>query len=380
MCRKIIVISCLLLIFNLVGCYDRIAVEDRGIVVGVGIDKAAKQQIELTVQVIKPTNTKEDAGSKGEAVVNFSLTDDTVFSAVREITKQTGQKLFWSHNMVIIVGEELAEEGLADHLDFFNRDPELRRRSYMLVAKGTQAKDILEAEANLEDFSAAEICSLVESGVSNAKVAKVDFHQFISKLATPNLSPFLPGIELVEKSKKYKMNGAAIFKQDKLATWLVGNQSRALLLLVDQVSSGIIKVDCSQQSEDKIDIEITGAERKIEAGFSNNQPVVDLKVAIKSNLGSQECSVDLVTVDQLDNLERKVSKKIKTELRKVIGIAQNKETYVFDLSSYFHRKHPQQWAKLNKNWEQVFSQMKINIDVAVEIEKSGLNYGPVIKK
>ncbi|MGM0369196.1 MAG: Ger(x)C family spore germination protein [Bacillota bacterium] len=380
MWRKIIVISCLLLIFNLVGCYDRIAVEERGIVVGVGIDKAAKQQIELTVQVIKPANTKEDAGSKGEAVVNFSLTDDTVFSAVREITKQTGQKLFWSHNMVIIVGEELAEEGLADYLDFFNRDPELRRRSYMVIAKGTKAKDILEVEADLEEFSATEICRLVESGAVNARVAKVDFHQFISKLATPNISPFLPGIELTKQSNQYKMNGLAMFKQDKLATWLVGNQSRALLFVVDQVKSGIIKVDCPQQKQDQVSIEITGAEKKIKPYFVNEEPVVDLEVTIKSNLGSQESSTNLVKVDQLSNLEKKVKAKIKTELRRVIAMAQNKEIDIFGLSSYFHREHPQQWSKLNKNWEQVFNQMKINIDVAVEIEKSGLNYGPVIKK
>jgi len=377
--RKIIIVSCLLVLLSLNGCYDRTPVEDRGIVVGVGIDKVTKQKIELTVQVIKLTNAKAESGSTGEKVKNFSLIDDTVFSAIRELTKKDGEKLFWAHNMVIIFGEELAKEGLADQLDFFNRDPELRRRSYMLVAKGSQAKDILEVESRLEEFSATEICGLVESGAVNARVAKVDFHQFISKLATPNVSPFLPGIELIEKNNKYEMNGVAVFKKDKLVTWLVANQSRALLLLVGQVKSGIIKIGCPQQKQDKIDIEITGAERKIKPGFSNNQPVVDLKVSIKSNLGGQECSGNLVTVDKLSDLEERVSKKVKNELRRTITMAQNNETDIFDFSSYFHREYPHKWAKLSNNWKQIFSKMKINIDVEVEIEKSGLIYGPVIR-
>ncbi|NLX64643.1 MAG: Ger(x)C family spore germination protein, partial [Clostridiaceae bacterium] len=100
------------------------------IVIGMGVDKdESPEHILLTAQVVKEgVAGKSSGGSGGEdrPFWNVSSKGMTIFEAVRQMTHKTGNRLFISHNQVVIFGNDLAKEGLQKYIDFFLRAHEMR--------------------------------------------------------------------------------------------------------------------------------------------------------------------------------------------------------------------------------------------------------------
>ena len=62
---------------------------------------------------------------------------------------QSNRRLFFPQNKIIVIGEEMARASIAPLLDFFDRDPEPRRLSWLLIAKG-KASDVIYAQHEQE--------------------------------------------------------------------------------------------------------------------------------------------------------------------------------------------------------------------------------------
>ena len=111
-------VICFLMLFILLGCSGGREINDLEIVIGMGVDKDENSEnILLTAQVVKEGEMEKSSGSgggeeDGKAFWNVFGTGKSVFEAVRQITHKTGNRLFVSHNHVVIFGKDLALEGL----------------------------------------------------------------------------------------------------------------------------------------------------------------------------------------------------------------------------------------------------------------------------
>lgn len=153
---------CFLLFTNLLtGCWDRKELSTLAIVQAIGIDLTEDGQISLSTQILKPSELK--SGSEKSVWVTSS-TGETVFDAVRNSSLQTDRRLFFSHNKVIIIGEEAARKGVNPLFDFLIRDAEPRGLTYVFVAKG-KAIDILKGEHEQETNPSKAIENLAETSV-----------------------------------------------------------------------------------------------------------------------------------------------------------------------------------------------------------------------
>ncbi|MCL6477252.1 MAG: Ger(x)C family spore germination protein, partial [Peptococcaceae bacterium] len=131
-------------------CWDRREVEDLGIVLATAVEQAPGGRVRVIVQNINPAALgKGMAGGGGGAGVtvtgnkpyrNRSIEGDTIFEALRELSRQTPRQLFFAHNQVILVSEKLARErGLKEVMDIFERNPQTRRTTWLLVGRGELA-------------------------------------------------------------------------------------------------------------------------------------------------------------------------------------------------------------------------------------------------
>jgi spore germination protein KC len=385
------------------GCYDRSEIDTLALVAGVGIDRAKdKDKVKVTAQIIKPTQIKAqgaqgEGGNKPYWVV--TTTGYTIFDAIRKFPEQTGRKLFWAHNMVVVFGEEIAREGIDNYLDFFNRDPELRKRSWVLVSKSAEAREVLEVEPELERIPAIVMSLMVEAGKINAKIAAADLKQFTERLVTPEVCSFASRVELVEEKrtkqeeilakktggmepkKKMRVSGAVIFCNDELGAWLNGRETRGLLWVLGQVKSGIIVVSSPGSSkEKKVSLEITEAESKIIPRFEAGEPVIDIEIKEESNLGSQMSKKSLVTVDMLKKLEKGQTMVIKNEIEMIIKKAQEANSNVFAFGQAFHREFPDRWKEMKKDWDNIFPQLQVNVKVKSKIRRVGLVKKPSLSR
>ncbi|SFL52137.1 Ger(x)C family spore germination protein [Candidatus Frackibacter sp. WG13] len=393
--RKVILLVIITLLSSSIsGCYDRRPIDNLALVAATGIDQAKdKDKIRLTVQIIKPSVIKGESGSggtKGQSVWVLSTTGYTVLEAVRKFTEQVGRNLFWAHNMIIVFGEDLARQGVNEYIDFFNRNPELRKRSWILISKGVDAKEILEAKFDLESIPASAIDLLVKSEKDNAKVRAVDLQEFSKLLVNPQVSPTAARIELVAKDdlrkkekkaketgakeppKRVRANGAAIFKEDRLVTWFGEKEVRGLLWVLGEVKNSIVVISCPDDKDKKISLEVTQANSKITPRFVDGEPVINIKIKEEGNLGDQMCKENLVTLEGIEMLERRQAAVIRNEIRLALKQAQEVNSDIFRFAQVIHRSFPQKWKKIKGDWDEIFPRLQVNVEVDSEIRRIGL--------
>ncbi|GAA3334281.1 hypothetical protein GCM10020331_101630 [Ectobacillus funiculus] len=108
----------------LTGCWSRHEVNDVAIVLGVALDKAKNGNLLLSLQIAVP---KASGGANGSAqgsdhtkINHDGFRKRTIHP--RSLSNYSGEKSrgrFFAHDRVIIVGEELARDGVSPILDFF---------------------------------------------------------------------------------------------------------------------------------------------------------------------------------------------------------------------------------------------------------------------
>lgn len=382
--RRIILITvtAFFLISFTTGCWNRVELNEKAIVAGAGIDKAQeKGKINLTMQVILPGEVKAPAGGgqgggAEKAVWVVTSTGRSVFDAVRNFALRSGRKGFWAHAKVIVIGEETAKEGIDKIIDWFEREPEVRRRTWVLVSRG-DAKKIIEAEPELEKIQAYEIASLVKASKATSKVPQVNLNEFLGMASSKTTCPFTTGIEEIssedKKSKTFRLAGTAVFKNYKLKGWLDAYETRGLLWVLGKVVSGIIEVECLLDGEKPTAQEIIRTSSKVKPKIKDGDLTITVEVFEEGNIGETPIPcADLTKPENIKRIEKRVAEVIKREINMAVKKAQEFNTDIFGFGEAVHRKYPSEWKELENKWDEIFPHLEVTVKVDAKIRRTGL--------
>lgn len=380
--RKLILF--LIGIFNFItitACWDNMDLTEKAFVTAVGIDKISENKIGLTLQIVKPTIIKageQGSSEKEEAVWVFSNTGDTIFEAAKNQMTTANRKPFYNHAELMVIGEEFARSGIKEALDFWERNHEPRMNANIIIAKGMTAKEILMAKSELEDIPSMHITDILENNEALAKIKKVTIIDVLKQLIQPGLNPVIGVIEVakkekIKKIKNFRVEGSAIFKKDKLIGWLNSIETRGLLFIQDEVKSGVINVPNPLDKNKKVAIEIARSSGKIDAKVKDGELVFLIQVKVVGNIADQQGNGDLTTQEILKKLEEEAEKVIEKEIWDVVKIAQKKYKSDFiGFSGVVYRKYLDYWKQVQDNWEDVFSNTPVEINVKVNIKRTGI--------
>ncbi|MQL53047.1 Ger(x)C family spore germination protein, partial [Desulfofundulus thermobenzoicus] len=177
---------------------------------------------------------------------NVDVEAETVFDAIRKLSMETPRRLFFAHNQVIVLSEKLArEKGIPPLLDFFDRNPQIRRDTWVVVARGN-VKEIMDVPSQLEVTPAQRIMGIINNRELSSQFAITRLGDFIEMTEDPGVEPFTAIIEMIpntavshvafhpggpgpEPPYDIKLTGTAVFRRDKLAGWLDEREARGLM-------------------------------------------------------------------------------------------------------------------------------------------------------
>lgn len=387
--NKTILISLLLsLMIFAGGCWNYNRLDQLGIVSGLGFDLAPEPgKILLTIQVIKPGEVKgggmgggsgDGSGGGGQTpVVILESTGTTVFEAVREAVTKFSRKLFWSHNQVLIIGKEAAENGVRTYLDFEIRDAEPRPTAWVLVASG-KAGDLIKAPGKIDKISAMEIAEIVRAQSVTSKAGGFTTHDFVSRLVSKTTAPIATQIELNEKDE-VQLVGTAIFKGDKLAGFIGKRETRGLLWVLDEVKSSIVVVK-APGNKGEVGLEVTRSRSKIKAEVKKGSLRIKVTVNVRSNLGNEYDGLDLDRPETLQSLARREATVIRNEINAVINKAKELNADIFGFGEAVHRADPKVWKELEPRWNEIFPELEVDLVVKANINQVGLIIKPIMPK
>lgn len=374
--RWVFVLMLLSLPLLTTGCWNRRELDKIGIVTEVGIDRGENQQIEYTVQIIIPSAIKRSDGGSGEQKSSMTLSSsgDTIFDAVRDLTEKSGRRLNYSHNMAVVVGAEMAREGVLPILDFFVRDHEMRFKMWFVVTSG-KASDIVKASSPLEKFSAKNLELLHKDYDIVSKSVAVNMLEFFNEVTDESLQAVSGRVE-VENPKEEKgllLNGAGVFRRDKLIGWLDPMKTRGYLWVRDKIKSGIITIPCPDQEDKFISLEIKKVKSSIKPYLDEGKMKYRIEVSVESTIGDQMCDKDFSNPETIKLIEDAQQKKVTEEIEPIFEEAQkNLKLDILGLGEATMHKFPKEWKEMKENWEAEFPNAEIQLQVKSKIDHTGL--------
>ncbi|HEX3046177.1 MAG TPA: Ger(x)C family spore germination protein [Bacillota bacterium] len=373
------------LLLNFSGCWNRREVEDLAIVVGIGVDRTeVPDNILFTAQIVKPgeagKSSGETAGGRSgetKAFWNVSSTKSTIFDAARDVTHQTGRRLFVAHNQVIIFGHDLATAGVQGYLDFFMRAHEMRPNNLVLVANGTAA-EVMDVKPEIEKLPAMNMTKVVQAYGLTSHMLKISLQDFAARLMSKTQSPVAPLVQLEgdQEKRSVMVSGLAIFKKDKMVGSLNQSEARGLLWATGKVQSGVITVPTPDGSG-KVALEILRSHTQTTPEIRGGTLRIRIAIQEEASLSEQSTTVNLISMTGLRNLEKEQAEAIRREIRQAFDKSVELKSDFFGFGELFHQKYPARWTQFEAGWDAAYPKIQLELRVKTMIRKTDLISRPV---
>ncbi|MXQ55982.1 Ger(x)C family spore germination protein [Shimazuella alba] len=391
--KQIILLFLCLFIFLISGCWDSNELQKLCIVAGMAIDKGndnTKNRFRITVQIANPPQVAGDSqGGKMQAsrVTNFTETGSTISETLRKISNKAPGELLFPHLQVMVIGEDLAKEGIADIFDVIERDSQFRVLFPILISKGPHsAKDILEVTTTLEAIPSAKIVEALRTSERYWGAYKATRVDEVIKGLKEGSFPIsgiqmkgdlkagnsIKNVEKISPNTIIQLKGTAIFKDRKLKKWLDLNTARGVTWVMDEMKSTVINLDCGMK-KDAIAANVNRSKTTTDVKIKNNKPVIYLTVHAEGEILENNCSLDLGKSINLDQLDEKLEEEIKIELLQAIKTAQKEKSDLFRFGEKINTTDKKLWKKIETAWENdIFPKTEIHVNVQAIIRRTGM--------
>jgi spore germination protein KC len=401
MMRKKAMVMLVILLFPLIlgGCWDIKYLDELSIVFAIGIDLNENQDIQATIQVVNPTEVSTGAvkggGGGGATVTTYDETGKTFFDAVRKIAAKTSRRLYFSHNQILVIGEELARKGVTHLFDSIDRDPEIRTDFYVLVAKGAKASEVLQITTPIEKIPGTEIHDSIDNAERNLGTNfNLSMKDIIERMNSEKQELVLGSIQVIgdveEGSDKkniektnpptiLKLGGMAVFKNERLLDIFSSKDSKGLSWILNKIKKTYIQLPCKNGGSTVI--EVIHSSTSMKAKFHQGNPSIQIRVKQEANIREVTCTgLDLLNNKTFSQLERESETITQKVILDTVDKAQQMETDIFGFADIVYKASPAYWKKNKNNWDKIFTKIPVQVEVKTEIRRAGVRNKPYFRK
>ncbi|MGF6952518.1 spore germination protein KC [Neobacillus sp. B4I6] len=370
------------------GCWDRKELNEQAIWLASGWDVAENDDVEVSGQIVIPSNIQTQGGGGGTMQKGFftiSARGKNLSDALQNIQTKLPREAFSGQRRVIIFGEQFARRGLKRDLDNTQRRADVSLRTDVFVIKGSTAKKALSVANPLENPPA--IATLSEHELSGGR-GNTAYLSLLMAATSDGLRPSIPVLEFsssqegVKKGKADSANppllrvaGVAIFDKNlKMQGILNMEENRHMLWVM-----GILKNFTIGFKKKDINASLTlnKLSSKIEPHISKNQQIT-FTVTLKGegSLKENNSGLDVQYPNNLKRLEKKFEKISQKQVQQTVTKVQKKYGLdIFGLGEVIHRKKPNQWKSLKYDWDKKISEAGIIVKTDIKIKELGMD-GP----
>ncbi|MFC4770292.1 Ger(x)C family spore germination protein [Effusibacillus consociatus] len=384
--RLLLTVSLCALILPLAGCWDRRELNDVLLVSAVAIDKK-DDKIEVSIQMIIPRAMGGGQGGLGggggggggeKPTVVRSQTGVTISDATAKLQEKIPRKIFWGHTKVLILGEQLAKEGIREHVDFIARQPEPRLRMSVFVGKG-KAADLLVVLPSLERYSAEQMRELAEFRFG----MEVTVKELLEALRGESGAAALPWLEEVaprqgeEKDKTtVRLNGTAVFKKDKMVGYINDEVTRGVLWLRNEIRRATVTVE-PKEGEGRVSLEMLRAKTELIPQIENGKWKMTVKAVTEDDFAENTTSLNPMNPIVVKIVEQEAEKDLEYRIRMALNeVQKGMKADILGFAEAFHRKYPEQWETAKDRWDKIFPNVEVKVLAKAFIRRPGLSTVP----
>lgn len=393
----------LILIPLLTGCWDRLEIEERAVVLGVSIDVVDPEEVEdaneevshvngtipspkkgnvrVAVQIALPGRIPlgpgESGGGRGsseETVWVIDVVGQSIDDAFMILQQQISSRLFFGHLRVIVVSEAMAKKGLENVNDYFRRNPEVRRMAWLMISKGS-AYRLMKAAPQLERVPTLYLMSTLDEGIRMGKFPKDYIGIFWSNLSKKGQEGFLPYVE-IKKEQNVEIKGLAYFVGERMVGVTKPLEIAGYLAIKGVNPAGyrvFIQLDGGQ---DTVMTNATHRKAKIDFQIKDNIPHFKIRIAVELNLEEKLSEkIQINNTDTLKLIEQKQEEASVEFYSNVIKKTQAKGSDIFGFGELVRAKKPRYWnqhIKTTEGWRSMYKNSKFEVQVSMRVRRIGM--------
>lgn len=372
--------KCFLILYLLVcciffnGCWNYQGLDTLDIVTGIAIDKEHETGMYLITYEMVDT---EASGKEASNEIKYvESTGSTIFGAVRNAKKRLLNKMDFGNMKTIIISNQIAEEdGVLVLLEICLRDGEPRETTSVAISQEETAKAILTSKGMDSKIVAYEIDQIIkDDNRVTASTKNLQMYQAYNAIKEKGSSLVLPALHLQKNNEDSvaESNGIALFNGDKLIGFLPPEQTLYYLFIVDEIKGAALSLPY-RSGDGEISMEIKKNKSKTSVRYENGQLFVSVKIKTTMNLSEFNTEADLSEWQERDFLESYTANFIKEGVLEVFQSVQTDyQTDIFSLGRLLYEDHPDLWRQLEGNWNEIFSQAQLDVQVTIEVLNTGV--------
>lgn len=403
---KAVTIGLLLVLFPLTsiltsGCWDRTEIEDRALILGLAIDEAGhdseskedvvthlngdttipeEKMIQVTAQIAVPGRISLEPGNPVQQDVNpvwiVKVTGHTLNEAMNNLQQQIADARTLVHLRIIVVSEAIARKGIGMINDYLHRNQEIRRSTWMLVAKN-RADEFMTVAPPLERVPTLYLLTTLEQAVKMGKFPNDFIGIFWSYSSKRGQEGYLPLVEITDGAH-VKLSGMAYFKSDRMA-----GETRPLeigaYMAAMQMNPGGYSPLISVPSVGEFIVKATKRYSQIHPEIRDGKPHISVSISIEAEL--EEKALSRLTIDKeeaLELIERAYKKQFNRGLEELIRKTQSGQSDIFGFGEWIRAKKPGYWnrqVRTKENWQKLYEHLEVELNTRVKIRRTGLKIG-----
>lgn len=358
----------------LTGCWDKREIESLFIVTAVGLDAAEEEgEMEVTFQISKSKDSssgnKESSGDESSSIL-LKSENKTVLEAMEEQNRNSSRTLLLQHNQVILLGTELAEQGVKERLDLFLRNQQARMEVLVLVADG-QAGETLGAKVSQETTPGIYLSRMMQDLRRTSLHYNVRLLDFISRLRDGTSAPIAPIVKAEKEGEKetLKVEGLAVFQGDKMVGRLDNDETMGYLWALGKVRQGDIAAEDDQGRAAFIILRLN-TNRKTSLRPDGGVKVT-LEVEAILRVGELQGFAQTPLEELRPALTALAQKQIKKQILDTAERARELGTDIYGFGRSVHTEHPGEWKELEGRWDELFQDLELDVQVKVQVPEPG---------
>lgn len=385
----------------LAGCNGARESEEVAYIVAIGIDKAEQEgMIKVTYQIARP-NVEGNKGEGDKDIILLTNTAVTIAESLNLLNSKMALVPSMSHIKVLIVGEELARQGLADMWGSLKRYREYRGSMFVLVARGT-AQKFLEENKPIFNISISKYYeTMLGSGEEAGYYLRTSFHQFYIRLKSQSAQPYAAMVGISPKSDERKIAteavpggkiegytagniplqggnpvefaGTAIFSGDKMVGTLSTTETRMLAMLLGDYTHGFFTVVDPLDAKYFFNVILRlGSKPDIKVVLANDHPVITINIKLEAEISNLPSGINYEQDNYLPLLEEQVNKVCQQEMINMIHHTQKVDSDVAGFGYYIRPLFKNNANYLDYNWCGQYKQAEVNVTINTKIRRTGL--------
>lgn len=385
--KRVLILLSITLLLMTTGCWSRKELNELAIVLGMGID-LSDGQLRVAIQVVEPEQVSSQKGGGGSRspISTYNIEAPTITEALHKITIHVPRKPFLAHLRVLVIGEELARDGLSKVLDAISRHHEFRTDFFIIVAKDSSALEVLSINTELEKLPATTIYDALRTSEAEwAPTKSVTLDKLINNLTMMGRQAVLTGIKLVGNVEVGKTRDnvdevvaesyllyeeLAIFRKDRLVGWFDVDESKGYNYIMGNIKRTAGHIDCPS-GEGKISAEIIKTKTTLKGSLKRGKPHVSVHVRGETSISEVTCQIDLRDETILAQIEVAVNEVIENIVNKSISAAKKFNADIFGFGQLINRADTKAWKKLQNDWDELFVDLPVTVKSDVRIRNLG---------